>query len=94
MTRLPTKRMATACWDFIVVKTGRLQPASALDFSSLQPANKKSSQQVIHKCLWMSWGLILHASIVVQTGKTRRSGTEILMFAQMNRFSRLEVSAY
>jgi hypothetical protein len=56
MTRLPTKRLATACWDFIVVKTGRLQTAPVLDFLSLQDANSENYQQVIHKCLWMSWG--------------------------------------
>jgi hypothetical protein len=32
VTRLPTKRMATACWDFIVVKRGWLQTAPLLDF--------------------------------------------------------------
>ncbi|MDP9043211.1 MAG: hypothetical protein M3O01_00240 [Pseudomonadota bacterium] len=56
MTRLPTKRLATACWDFIVVKRGRLQTAPVLDFLSLQGANSKNYQQVIHKSLWMSWG--------------------------------------
>jgi hypothetical protein len=56
MTRLPTKRLATACWDFIVVKRDRLQTAPLLDFSSLQHANMKIYQQVINKLLWMSWG--------------------------------------
>jgi hypothetical protein len=56
MTRLPTKRMATACWDFIVFKRGPLQTAPLLDFSPLQAANTKINQQVIHNCLWMSWG--------------------------------------
>jgi hypothetical protein len=56
MTRLPTKRMATACWDFIVVKRGMLQTAPLLDFSSLQPANRISHPQFIHKCMWMAWG--------------------------------------
>jgi hypothetical protein len=56
MTRLPTKRLATACWDFIVVKRARLQTAPLLDFSSLQAANRIIYTQVIHKRLWMSWG--------------------------------------
>src|SRR5450631_1008136 len=56
MTRLPTKRLATACWDFIVVKRGGLQTAPVLDFLPLQRANSKIYEQVIHKCLWMSWG--------------------------------------
>ena len=42
MTRLPTKRMATACWVFIVVKTPRPQVAPRLDFSTLQRANTNS----------------------------------------------------
>jgi hypothetical protein len=56
MTRLPTKRMATACWDFIVVKRARLQTAPLLDFSSLQAANRISHPQFINKWLWMAWG--------------------------------------
>ncbi|MEO5695522.1 MAG: hypothetical protein ABIQ60_00145 [Burkholderiaceae bacterium] len=56
MTRLPTKRLATACWEFIVVKTDGLQTALWLDFSSLQHANRKSYEQVINKQLCMSWG--------------------------------------
>jgi len=56
MTRLPTKRLATACWDFIVVKRTALQTAPLLDFSSLQAANRISHTQVIHKRLWMAWG--------------------------------------
>jgi hypothetical protein len=56
MTRLPTKRMATACWDFIVFKRGRPQTAPLLDFASLQTANRENHAQDIHNCLWMSWG--------------------------------------
>jgi len=56
MTRLPTKRMATACWDFIVFKRGPLQTAPLLDFSSLHDTNKKFGSQDIHKGLWSRWG--------------------------------------
>jgi hypothetical protein len=56
VTRLPTKRMATACWAFIVAKSTALETASLLDFSSLPPSNKKNYQHLIHKVLWMSWG--------------------------------------
>jgi len=56
MTRLPTKRMATACWDFIVVKRAALQTAPLLDFLPLQSANRISHQQLIHKALWIVWG--------------------------------------
>jgi hypothetical protein len=56
LTRLPTKRLATACWDFIVVKTTELQTAPLLDLWSLQAANTIIYQQVIHKCLWTAWG--------------------------------------
>jgi hypothetical protein len=40
MTRLPTKRMATACWDFIVFKSPLRKAPRGLDFSALQRANK------------------------------------------------------
>jgi hypothetical protein len=56
MTRLPTKRMATACWDFIVVKRALLQTAPLLDFLSLQSSNRISHQQLIHNVLWTGWG--------------------------------------
>jgi hypothetical protein len=36
LTRLPTKRMATACWAFIVVKSAGPQTAPLLDFTPLQ----------------------------------------------------------
>jgi hypothetical protein len=39
-TRLPTKRMATACWAFIVAKTTRLEPAPLLVFRPLRGANR------------------------------------------------------
>src|SRR4029079_6320687 len=42
MTPFPTKRMATACWAFIVVNTPRAQAAPGLDFSTLQGANTNS----------------------------------------------------
>jgi hypothetical protein len=56
LTRLPTKRMATACWAFIVAKSTRRETAPILDFSSLQSANSKIHQQLIHKGLWTAWG--------------------------------------
>jgi hypothetical protein len=56
LTRLPTKRMATACWDFIVAKSTPPEPAPMLDFSSLQGANMDFHPQVMHKDLWMAWG--------------------------------------
>jgi hypothetical protein len=39
LTRLPTKRMATACWAFIVAKSTLLKTAPVLDFVSLHRAN-------------------------------------------------------
>jgi hypothetical protein len=56
VTRLPTKRMATACWDFIVAKATPLEPAPTLDISSLRGTNMKLHQQLIHNLLWMHWG--------------------------------------
>jgi hypothetical protein len=49
MTRLPTERLATACWAFIVAKSIPLEAAPMLDFKPLQAANRKSHQQLIHK---------------------------------------------
>jgi hypothetical protein len=48
LTRLPTKCLATACWDFIVAKTPRLETAPVLDFTPLHATNKKCYQQFIH----------------------------------------------
>jgi hypothetical protein len=56
VTRLPTKRMATACWDFIVANATQLEPAPTLDISSLLGTNIEIHQQLIHKRLWMCWG--------------------------------------
>ncbi|HET9630565.1 MAG TPA: hypothetical protein VFP14_13890 [Novosphingobium sp.] len=56
VTRLPTKRMATACWAFIVAKRTPPETAPALHFASLQPANRDFHPQLIHKALWSSWG--------------------------------------
>jgi hypothetical protein len=56
LTRLPTKRMATACWAFIVAKSPSLETAPLLDFTPLRVTNKKNCQQFIHKCLWAAWG--------------------------------------
>jgi hypothetical protein len=49
LTRLPTERLATACWAFIVVKRTGLEAAPVLVFRPLQAANMKSCQQDIHK---------------------------------------------
>jgi hypothetical protein len=49
MTRLPTKRMATACWAFILSKSAALETAPTLGFAPLQHSNSKSFQQVMHK---------------------------------------------
>jgi hypothetical protein len=40
MTRLPTERLATACWDFIVAKRIGREPAPVLDFRSLRVPDK------------------------------------------------------
>jgi hypothetical protein len=56
VTRLPTKRMATACWAFIVAKSTLLETAPMLDFSSLRAANIEIHPQLIHKHMWTAWG--------------------------------------
>jgi hypothetical protein len=84
LTRLPTKRMATACWAFIVVKTTWLQTAPMLDFSSLQPANSKNHQQFIHRRLWMGWGLLRVPTFIAQTGEKRDGTEQIVPFRRRN----------
>jgi hypothetical protein len=42
MTRLPTERLATACWAFIVAKTTGWEPASLLDFRPLQRSDRRN----------------------------------------------------
>jgi hypothetical protein len=39
LTRLPTERLATACWDFIVVKSTAREAAPVLVFGPLRGAN-------------------------------------------------------
>jgi hypothetical protein len=56
VTRLPTKRMATACWAFIVAKSTPLKTAPLLDSEPLRAANTVIRQHVIHNALWMYWG--------------------------------------
>jgi hypothetical protein len=48
VTRLPTERLATACWAFIVAKSTAWEAAPMLDFEPLQGANMKNHPQVIH----------------------------------------------
>jgi hypothetical protein len=58
-TRLPTKRMATACWAFIVATRTSRKTAPLLDFSPLRAANRKTFQQLMHRPLWSFWGQFL-----------------------------------
>jgi hypothetical protein len=58
LTRLPTKRLATACWDFIVAKSTLRQAAPTLDFFALRPVHSQSYPQFINIRLWMNWGQV------------------------------------
>ena len=40
MTRLPTERLATACWAFILTKRVGREPAPVLDFRPLRRTDK------------------------------------------------------
>jgi hypothetical protein len=84
VTRLPTKRMATACWAFIVAKSTRRETAPLLDFSSLQRANSENYQQVVHKCLWTTWGQFQYVPFVAATGRKRPVDGSILPSARFN----------
>lgn len=64
LTRLPTKRLATACWWFIVAKSIRLQTAPMLDFLSLQDANSEIYAHVINKKMWTAWGYLPNAAFI------------------------------
>jgi hypothetical protein len=57
LTRLPTERLATACWAFIVVKRTGLEAAPVLVFRPLRVANRESCQQDIHKLARVFGGL-------------------------------------
>jgi hypothetical protein len=94
LTRLPTKRLATACWDFIVVKRGGLQTAPMLDFLPLQSANRISCAQVMHNDLWMSWGQFWQVLFVARTDKNLKREAAILVFGWNNRPQQLSVSSH
>jgi hypothetical protein len=49
VTRLPTKDMATACWELIVCKVTPLEPAPMLVFRSLREEDTIFYQQVINR---------------------------------------------
>jgi len=79
VTRLPTKRMATACWAFIVAKATALEPAPTLDISSLQGTNMKNHPQFIHKILWIYWGQLEARSLRLPgTRKDAASGIDYI----------------
>jgi hypothetical protein len=48
VTRLPTERLATACWKSIVAKRTGREPAPMLDFRPLQVSDSESCTQIIH----------------------------------------------
>jgi hypothetical protein len=93
LTRLPTKRLATACWDFIVVKSTELQTAPLLDLSPLQAANTKIHQQVIHKSLWTAWGQFSPRGFIAQIERQSVMGTWILASGGHNLTKNGNVSA-
>jgi hypothetical protein len=51
VTRLPTERLATACWDFIVAKSPPSEPAPVLVFEPLRSANSNFCPQDINRLL-------------------------------------------
>jgi hypothetical protein len=63
--------MATACWAFIVATSPPLETAPLLDFSSLQAANTETYKQLIHKCLWTSWGQFQAINSVAKTDRNK-----------------------
>jgi hypothetical protein len=59
VTRLPTERLATACWDPIVAKTTRREPASLLGIRPLQRSDSQFCPQVINRVAGKLFGPIL-----------------------------------
>jgi hypothetical protein len=49
VTRLPTERLATACWDPIVAISIVREPAPLLQFQPLQQSDIQSYPQVINR---------------------------------------------
>jgi len=84
LTRLPTKRMATACWDFIVAKSTPRETAPVLDFSPLQYANKEFHQQLIHKALWMTWGWLRNFEFIPGIVENVPLPEPIALFSTLN----------
>jgi hypothetical protein len=77
-TRLPTKRMATACWAFIVAKSIPWKAAPMLDFASLWGTNKESYKQIINKSLCVRWGQLHPRSFIVSTTSNPGLRSQIL----------------
>jgi hypothetical protein len=73
-TRLPTKRMATACWAFIVATRIGRKTAPMLDFSALRVANTNSYQQLINKPPVGFLGTEFEPLISMQFSKMMRKG--------------------
>ena len=86
MTRLPTKCLATACWAFIVVKTTRLETAPLLDFEPLHCANIECYQQIINKCLLITWGQIQDAASSLNPPTKQPALALIVCEMLLNRF--------
>jgi hypothetical protein len=60
--------MATACWASIVAKATPQPAAVTLVFSSLQGTNKEFHPQLVHKGMWMSWGLFPAQTLTAKNG--------------------------
>jgi hypothetical protein len=93
MTRLPTKRMATACWAFIVVKRTPLETAPLLDFFRCSVPTAKNHPQVIHKALWMIWGQISDPSLLTHHARQAgQDGVNCICLTTQSRFGDCEVN--
>ena len=71
MTRLPTERLATACWAFIVAKTSWPKPAPLLVYRPLLGSNMKIYPQSIHR-----FG-VARSGVRVVTRYTKKSGVKV-----------------
>jgi hypothetical protein len=90
LTRLPTKRMATACWAFIVAKSTLPEPAPMLVFLSLSYSNRRLYAQDINSLL-KGMRALTHEDLVQSEHDSKAQLVRSILAAQLfNRSVHLE----
>jgi hypothetical protein len=81
MTRLPTKRMATACWDFIVAKSTLPRPAPVLVFRSLQGTNRPNPSTTYQQNI-QSFLRLIHPARIRVLDVHKQTGMPAILLAK------------